>query len=241
MSYDGNEKLRRFLYKKIYEYAKEPAGPERLRLLTLGDMQRELDENGIQIPGFSMSKRIREWSQGSSDSTYTITCDELNSECFFCLEFYKNRFAIDRVSFYMRFYDIKSQQRFIDESEISFVYRLIENFKDIAEEYIKLRGEIERGEKLRQLTSNSIETWLALICKNISLPYHIVKMKSRMVFYLLLENGRQLEIYIPYNNFQPVMASLENTINKYLALQNDCAAKVLISNRSNSIRWKNAG
>jgi hypothetical protein len=63
-------------------------------------------------------------------------------------------------------------------------------------------------------------------------------MESQAVLYLLLENGRQLEIYIPYNNFQDVMTGLESTINKYVDLQNDCTAKVLISNCSNSVRWK---
>jgi hypothetical protein len=66
-------------------------------------------------------------------------------------------------------------------------------------------------------------------------------MESQAVFYLLLQNGRQLEVYIPYSNFQQVMAELENTINKYIELQNECAAKVLISNCSNSISWKNTG
>ncbi|MDR2796303.1 MAG: hypothetical protein LBB47_06310 [Spirochaetaceae bacterium] len=238
MSYAGNEKLRRLLYARIDEYAGKPAGPETRRLLTLGDLQRELDESGIQIPGFSTLKRIKEWTRGTSDSEYTITCDELSGECFLCMEFYKNRFAVDRASFYIRFYDTKSQHRFIDESGIGLIYRLLENFKNIADEYTKLRGEIDRNEKLRRLTISSIETWLTLICKNISLPYHIVKMESQAVFYLLLRNGRQLEIYIPYNNFQQVMCELENTINKYVDLQNDCMAKVLISNCSNSIRWK---
>ncbi|MDR3355633.1 MAG: hypothetical protein LBO04_00385 [Spirochaetaceae bacterium] len=239
MSYAGNERLRRLLYAKIDECAGGCAGPEARELLTLGDLQRELDENGARMPGFSTAKRIREWTRGTSDAAYTITCDELSSECFLRVEFYKNRFAVDRASFYIRFYDTKSQHRFIDESGIGLIYRLLENFKNIAEEYVKLRGEIERNEKLRRLTINSIETWLALICKNISLPYHIVKMESQAALYLLLRNGRQLEIYIPYNNFQQILSGLEDTINKYAALQDGSAAKVLISNRSNSIRWKN--
>ncbi|MDR2445027.1 MAG: hypothetical protein LBD44_03725, partial [Spirochaetaceae bacterium] len=205
MSYAGNEKLRRFLYAKIDECAGKPARSEAERLLTLGDLQRELDKSGIQMAGFSTAKRVKEWKEGSSDSAYTISCDGLSGECFLRIEFYKNRFAIDRASFYIRFYDTKSQHRFIDESGISLIYRLLDNFKNIAGEYIKLRSEIERGEKLRRLTIGSIETWIGLICKNISRPYHIVKMESQAVLYLLLENGRQLEIYIPYNNFQDVM------------------------------------
>jgi hypothetical protein len=239
MSYSGNEKLRRLLYEKINECAGKGPGPERERILTLGDLQRELDEGGIQSPGFSTTKMVKEWKVGSSDSAYTITCGELSGECFLRIEFYKNRFAIDRAYFFIRFYETKSPHRLIEEDEISLVYRLLENFKDIAEEYARLRAEIERNEKLRRLTITSIETWLTLICKNISLPFHIVKMENQAALYILLQNGRQLEIYIPYNNFQYVLGGLEDTINKYVNLQNGCAAKVLISNRSNGIRWKN--
>ncbi|MDR1147415.1 MAG: hypothetical protein LBK66_02175, partial [Spirochaetaceae bacterium] len=214
---------------------------ERERILTLGDLQRELDESGIQARGFSTTKLVKEWKQGSSDSAYTITCGELSGECFLRIEFYKNRFAIERASFYIRFYETKSQHRFIDESGISLIYRLLENFKDIAEEYTGLRAEIERNEKLRRLTISSIETWLTLICKNISLPYRVVKMENQAALYLLLQNGRQLEIYIPYNNFQQVLGGLEDTINKYVYLQTGSAAKVLISNRTSGVRWKNEG
>jgi hypothetical protein len=207
--------------------------------LTLGDLQRELDGGGIEVPGFSTTKLAREWKQGSSDSEYTISCGELSGECFLRIEFYKNRFACDRAYFYIKFYETKSPQRFIDESGIGLVYRLLENFKGIAEEYARLRAEIERNEKLRRLTIGSIETWLALICKNIALPYRVVKMESQAVLYLLLQNGRQLEIYIPYNNFQQVLAGLEDTINKYVNLQHDCAAKDLISNRQDGTRREN--
>ncbi|MDR2097837.1 MAG: hypothetical protein LBP37_04885 [Spirochaetaceae bacterium] len=239
MSYAGNEKLRRLLYAKIDECAGKGAGPEARRLLTLADLQRELDGNGVQVPGFSIEKLVKEWKEGSSDSAYTITCDGISGECFLRLEFYKNRFACDRASFYIRFYETKSQHRFIDESGISLIYRLLESFKTIAGEYAKLRGEIERGEKLRRLTIDSLETWLTLICKNISLPYHIIKMENQAALYLLLQNGRQLEIYIPYSNFQQVLPGLEDTIKQYISMQKDCAAKVLISNRREGIRWKN--
>jgi hypothetical protein len=239
MNYAGNEKLRRFLYAKIDECAGRGAGPERWRILTLGDLQRELDGGGIEAPGFSTTKLVKEWKPGSSDSEYTISCGELGGECFLRIAFYKNRFATDRAYFYIKFYETKSQQRFLDEIGIGLVYRLLENFKSIAEEYARLRAEIERNEKLRRLTINSIETWLTLICKNMALPYHVVKMESQAVLYLLLQNGRQLEIYIPYNNFQQVLAGLEDTISKYVNLQNGCAAKVLISNRPDGTRREN--
>lgn len=231
ISYAGGEKLRYLLYAKIDECMAKPPGKEARRLLTLYDLQRELDETGIQVPGFSTSKRITEWKGSASDCAYTINCDELSRECFLCVEFYKNRFAVDRASFYIRMHETKSQHRFMDESGISLVYRLLEDFKNIEDEYAKLRYEIERSERLRRITINSIETWAGVICKNISLPYNIVKMESQAVLYLPLQNNNQMEIAIPYNNFQQVMAGLEKTITKYIDLQNECEAKVLITNR----------
>jgi flagellar biosynthesis component FlhA len=112
-------------------------------------------------------------------------------------------------------------------------------FEKIYTEFQQKKSEFEKDVKVESMTRNSIETWLEQIAKELGMTYSMIKKETSTTLILKLVKT-QLEINVPHKKFMEIMPTLTDIIQTYRELQEQSAAKILISNYSTNarIRWK---
>jgi hypothetical protein len=114
----------------------------------------------------------------------------------------------------------------------------IKDYEDLVVKLIEQEKEDEKQKKIYGIAANSIETWLDIVCKDISEPYYIKKDKNKIILSIQLWHKTQLDIPIYYSSFQNIMPKIINTIKVYTTTQKETQIKVLISNSSTKALWK---
>lgn len=229
-----SSKLSDFLYRRLKSCDDKPAGPEAERLKNIDDLIAELENTGIQVDGFTTTKTHKE-IYGRSLSIYVVTCNALPAdECFACITDEESSHGNHQVYFYAQIYEAKTHDKYMNNSNFGFVFRFLERFVKTAQEFPAHRAVYEKREKINEFTSNSIDTWLKQICKELTLPYILEKQRTRSVLTVLLDDNTQLSIEIRNKEFQEVIPQVLETIQIYENLRKTRKGRVLITNSTYS-------
>ena len=248
--------LSTFLNKRIHTYMRKPDGPEAARLHSVKDFIAELAHGGIQLEGFTTTRREERsapFRPRGIHTIYTITCGALPaSECFVCIDcgpssstkFYAEtgeRFD-SSVQFYARVYDALTYRgQSIYDDDFGFVFRFLEHIEEIAAELPGVRAQFEKQQKIKELTHDSIRTWFTQICEELGCSYSIDIKKIHTRLYVKLDDKTQLEIVVQHSKFQKIMPELSSLIQAYTAVFKANKVRALITDIDSWLYWQDPG
>jgi hypothetical protein len=225
MSYIEKAVGRIFMLDCWREYRHKPIGDGEKYPSSLKDFQKELETTGIRVTGF---KTMTKKSVTEYYDSYIITSNQDTDKLSFELSLPKGRRAKGIFICYANGIRILNVSGYITNL-IRPLYRILEDYQNIVNKVQEAMAEEEKKEKLRELANGSIEVWLRVVFQKIALPYQIQKRKDKTELFVNMRNGRQLEIAIPFDNFQEILPRIEIIIKKYRDLQAELSPKVLIS------------
>ncbi|MDR1398818.1 MAG: hypothetical protein LBJ41_02715 [Treponema sp.] len=253
---DLERHLSALLNRRIQSCTHKSAGPELARLHSVEDFVAELEHGGVQLEGFTTTRReecSNRLRPKSVHTIYTITCDALPaSECFVCIEcgsVSATKLSSETgecysspVQFYARLYDAMMYYgQTIYDNDFGFVFRFLERFEEIASEVPLIRAKFQKQRKIKELTQDSIKAWFVQICEELGCPYFIEVKRVQSKLYVRLNEKTQLEIVVPHATFQKVMPELSGIIQTYTALFESTKARVLMSNVAPGNYWREPG
>lgn len=108
----------------------------------------------------------------------------------------------------------------------------------IIEEFEQLCAELEKREKIIEITQKSILTWLETIMPNSGYEYYTTNENSKVVLSVRMKRGVQLDIPIYFTKFQKIMPKLLETIKNYEKTVKENTVKILIRNLNRTETWK---
>ena len=118
------------------------------------------------------------------------------------------------------------------------LYLCMDEINKIAKEFRKLKGDLEKQEKISEIALNSITAWLKKIMQNQQYSYFITESENKIILSIKIKNRMQLDIPIYYNRFQKMMPELLETIQQFEKIANKSKIKVLISNSKVNQQWE---
>jgi hypothetical protein len=150
----------------------------------------------------------------SNSSHYTHICFEIYNEN--CSYFLKNREDLPHV-----------------------VTVIVQNFKSLEEDCLKHQNQLEKKNKIIELSKNSTTTWLTNMFKDSGYTYSIEneKFSTMVMLSVKLKNKTQLNIPIYYRNFQKVMPKLMDYIKEYEKLSENSDFKSTVTNLKKQQSW----
>lgn len=183
----------------------------------------ELDLSYIQQEkGFNKSLTDHGW-RGRG---YKFT-NSAGYHCFCSIErYYSIGIEIDNISSHMW------------DGTIGMLYRCMDEINNIAEEMRKLKGDLEKQEKINEIAKNSAKTWLKEVMKNQTYSYYTTEDENKIMLSIKMKNRVQLDIPIYYKRFQKIIPKLLETIQQFENTANKSNVKVLISNSRHNQQWK---
>jgi len=110
------------------------------------------------------------------------------------------------------------------------LYLCMDEINKIAKEFRKLKGDLEKQEKIGEIALNSITAWLKTIMQNQQYSYYTTESENKIMLSIKIKNRMQLDIPIYYYRFQKMMPELLETIQQFEKTVNKSKIKVLISN-----------
>jgi hypothetical protein len=125
----------------------------------------------------------------------------------------------------------------VTNKNFGFIFRFLGRFEKLVELVQQQRPEYEKETKAEQFITDSYDTWLNQICKQLRLPYTIERFDTKNVLWVKVDNETQFEITIPYQGFQEIMPEVLNTIKSYEYLHKTSKARVLIKNCRYILGW----
>jgi Mg2+ and Co2+ transporter CorA len=120
----------------------------------------------------------------------------------------------------------------------NLVYLLFENAAQIEKGILELKADIEKQEKIDEMSEQSIKTWVSTILKGSGYKYYISEYNHKIILSIKMEHGTQLDIQIYFRNFQKQMSDLLETIKEYEKVIAASKVKILISNHKINANWK---
>ena len=142
--------------------------------------------------------------------------------------------------FYVYFNNISSGRNCSDDSlkiYIYFLYILAYEIGNIEKSFYAYSANFEKEEKIKEISKNSIEVWLAATLKDRNYTYYISKEENKAMLSIRMKNGTQLDIPVYYKKFRKIMPNLIETIEKYEQMIDNTSVKVLISNLKIHQKW----
>jgi len=109
---------------------------------------------------------------------------------------------------------------------VGSLYCCMDNIDEIASEFRKFKGELDKQEKIEQISQNSITTWLKAIFKNQPYSYYTTESDNKITLSVKLKKGMQLDIPIYYKTFQKIMPELLNSIQQFEKIASGYAYKI---------------
>jgi hypothetical protein len=116
---------------------------------------------------------------------------------------------------------------------------IVQNFKSLENDCLKRQNELDRKNKIFELSKNSTMTWLTNVLKDSDYTYSIASSSLRVMLSIKLKNKTQLNIPIYYRNFQKVMPKLMDFIKEYEKLIENSDFKATVTNLKKRQRWIN--
>jgi hypothetical protein len=121
---------------------------------------------------------------------------------------------------------------------IGMLYRCMDEINEIAEEFRKLRGDLEKQEKINEITKNSIYTWLKTVLENQPYSYYTTEDESKITLSIKMKNRMQLDIPIYYKEkMLKIIPELPEIIQQFAKTVKKSKFKVLISNSQPDPQW----
>jgi Tfp pilus assembly pilus retraction ATPase PilT len=124
------------------------------------------------------------------------------------------------------------------DGTIGMLYRCMDEINNIAEEMRKLKGDLEKQEKINEIAKNSAKTWLKEVMKNQTYSYYTTEDENKIMLSIKMKNRVQLDIPIYYKRFQKIIPKLLETIQQFENTANKSNVKVLISNSRHNQQWE---
>ncbi|GHV73855.1 hypothetical protein AGMMS49940_11570 [Spirochaetia bacterium] len=180
---------------------------------SIDDIYAEISGPGLQLPGFSTAKWENRYADRKDYDFYTIKNEAGNG---LNLEFYTRmtwgflpqkmlavNFEIFNIPWGWHVY------------KTGFIHLFLNRLEGIEREYLEFAERAEKEEKILQISSNSITTWLDAILKDTPYTYRTEKDDDKIRVQVGLKNNRKVEIPVYYKNFQATMPGLLREIRKY--------------------------
>ncbi|MDR1792571.1 MAG: hypothetical protein LBR36_03910 [Bacteroidales bacterium] len=163
-----------------------------------------------------------------NDSTIEVRCGALNSKT-------KKWKSSPLIS--IEFSNISSSRYYIERYP-QLVYLLFEKAAQIEVEFNKLKAEVEKQEKIVQLSRSSVKTWLKTVMKDSGYQYYMTNDDNKITLSIRMKHGVQLDIPLYFRRFQKQMPDLLQTIKQYENMIANSKNKVLISNLKANEKWQ---
>ena len=218
MNQESRKKLEKFLDEKMSVICRETKDISQILDMHYVKTAKGFDNNGIN------------WD----DCGYNF----FNNNNCQCLFYYASKDGKRKQAIRISIDKISSRRW---RGSIGMLYRCMDEMNEIAEEFRKLKGELEKQEKIEELTKNSIYTWLNTIMKNQPYSYYIKESELKITLSVKLKYNTQLDIPIYYSNFQNIMPEVLETIQQFTENAEKRKIKALISNSKPHEQWKWAG
>ena len=120
---------------------------------------------------------------------------------------------------------------------IGMLYRCLDEINEIAGEFRKLKGDLEKQDKINDIAKNSIITWLKTLMQNLPYSYYTSENENKIILSIKMKNRVQLDIPVYYNRFQKIITELPETIQEFEKTAKKSKIKVLISNSRSGQLW----
>ena len=114
---------------------------------------------------------------------------------------------------------------------------IAQNFKSLEDDCLKQQNELDKKNKIFELSKNSTLTWLTNMFKDSDYTYSIEESSIRVMLSIKMKNNMQLNIPIYYKNFQKVMPKLMDFINEYEKLIENSDFKATVTNLKKTQSW----
>jgi hypothetical protein len=231
MTHESEYKLRAFLNEKILALLEEAKALENP---CIEDVIADL-KNRKSICDYVVDEEVKLISYGETkllfsknDSKITVWCGAFNS---------KKKKWESRPLISIEFSKISSSRYYIDRHP-QLVYLLFEKAVQIEVEFNKLKAEVEKQEKIVQLSRSSVKTWLKTVMKDSGYQYYMTNDDNKITLSIRMKHGVQLDIPLYFRRFQKQMPDLLQTIKQYENMIANSKNKVLISNLKANEKWQ---
>jgi allophanate hydrolase subunit 1 len=142
------------------------------------------------------------------------------------------------LEFYIKVYKEECNYFVCDKKDLPHVITVItQNFKSLEADCLKRQNEMDRRNKILELSKNSTLTWLTNMFKNSDYTYSIEKSHLRAMLSVKMKNNMQLKIPVYYKNFQEIMPKLMDLIKEYEKLIESSNIKVIVTNFKKTQKW----
>jgi hypothetical protein len=227
--YEKESKKESFLRKRIEELAAvantdKIAIPEKNK--AMATMLLQLAEGNFE--GVPVEYRDKEYTIKSVDGSIcnvpsTYFPDYYNRN-FVLIVMYKNKCK----------YAIKAYE------DVPYVVSaIVKNFTLLEKEYLQFSDELDKSDKITDVSINSIKTWLKELLRDSGYTYYTEESDNKIILSVKMKNGTQLNVPIYNKRFQKIMPELMNVIKEYEKLIDEKGVKVLISNAKSKDKWVN--
>jgi hypothetical protein len=228
MSYTTDKQLQSFLRRKIealYEKAQRAKNPPTFETV-IADLK-----SGKKLFDYELTKK----NMYNRDNVH-LNFSKSGSDIHIYID--TERQIGDTPMIYINIYNTPiSMSRDIDKYP-NFVYLLFEDAAQIEKEFLELKAECEKQEKIDDISAQSIETWLSSVLKGSGYTYYIKEDYNKITLSIRMKHGSQLDIPIYFRRFRKQMPDLLKTIKEYEEITANGKVKVLISNLKINKQWK---
>jgi hypothetical protein len=230
MTRESEYKLRAFLNEKILALLEEARALENPRIQ---DVIADL-KSRKSICDYVFEKEEKRWYDAiellfsKKDSRIKVYCGAFNSE--------KKKWKSSPL-ISIEFSNISSSRYYIERYP-QLVYLLFEKAAQIETEFYKLKADVEKQEKIVQLSRSSVKTWLKTVMKGSGYQYYMTNDDNKITLSIRMNHGVQLDIPLYFRRFQKQMPDLLQTIKQYENLIANSKNKVLISNLKANEKWQ---
>lgn len=226
--YEKSRKKENFIRKKVDELVDIERNKnlnEQGRLLAIAEFYSKLGSLDIGIYGFNLVNNkqgyyeIRNAAQNGC-TYYSNTSGKWMSKC---LE--------------ITMFDTICRYDFESENSVVVILPFLEQFADLEKEYLQLSADLDKSEKITEMSQKSAEIWLKELFKDTEYSYYTVVGDNKITLSVQLKNGTQIDIPVYYKKFQIIIPEIMATIKEYEQITEKIKIKVLISNIQRKEQW----
>jgi hypothetical protein len=205
--------------------------------LTIKALYAELNGAGITLEGFTTLKQT--WGgprPNTYEETYRITNASKNG-CYLCFLLDETKGAKPKFMTFSTYINGISNEFAIRDG--SAVYNFLSCLEKIEKELLVFAAEVEKGEKIRNIAADSVQTWVETLLNGTAYSYYTEETNEhKTTLYIKLKNKMHLNIPIYYKSFQKTIPILLETIQLYEKTVQSGKLKVLIEDSHQVTKWK---
>jgi hypothetical protein len=227
--YEKKKKQESFITKKIDELL----SPER-------EKKGRAQEQFAKLSSFYLNLA----NKNIDNNEFTIT--SFTQDKFEVLNKNKNGFIVEtersygstwrRKSLSIRIQGISGSKSLDSEYDLLIIEPFLEHFSEFEKEFSEFSAQLDKDDKITDISHKSIETWIKALFQENPYPYYMKASENKITLSVKMKNGTQLDIPVYYKKFQQIMQQIMPTILEYENLIEKRNMKVLISNMKHNYK-----